>query len=100
MLDNQQQCLGGLPFIQLLVSLRKLGDVYPASVLEGDELPAVGQRYWIVKWSFPAGPLAISAPALRLISFGLQCRQIYDCVRQVRGGYLDAICLGQLSHLS
>jgi hypothetical protein len=49
LLDHQQQCLdSGLPFVELLVGLRKLGDVGPPR-LEGEQLPTIRQGYWIVK---------------------------------------------------
>jgi hypothetical protein len=42
-----------LPFLGLVLSFRKLGDVV-ASVLKGDKLATARQLYWIIKPSFPA----------------------------------------------
>jgi hypothetical protein len=51
--DQHHSFDSGLPFVELLIGLRKHGDV-AASVFKGDELAAIGQHDRVVERSFPA----------------------------------------------
>ena len=50
--DQHQTFDCRLPFIEVLVGLRKLGDA-SASAFEDDESAAIGQHNRVVEWSFP-----------------------------------------------
>ena len=62
--DQQQTFDCGLPLIELLVGLRKLGDV-SASVFEGDECAAIGQHNRIEELLIPRHKLS----PLRAVDF-------------------------------
>jgi hypothetical protein len=64
-LDDQEQRFDrGLPFLELLVGLRELLDIF-GGVLESDKLAATRQRDGIVERTFPAPVANAASPSCR-----------------------------------
>jgi hypothetical protein len=64
---------GVLPVLELLIRLRKRGDVV-ASVFEGDECAAIGRHDRIVKRSFPA--MISHRRAAMVVSSSVACARL------------------------